>query len=118
MHEFFIVQNIIKTVEDILHKYPGKRVTKAVLLIGKFSGVEIDLLKNALEFFKTGSVLEEAEILIETQDLKIKCLDCGKECIKDKWDVTCPYCGSTNTQVIAGEEMFLKTLELEEINGS
>jgi hydrogenase nickel incorporation protein HypA/HybF len=112
MHEYFIVQNILKTVEDVLRDYPGKKVTKAVLLIGKFSGVEPDLLKTALDFFKKGSPLEEAEIIIELEDLKIKCLDCGKTSVKERWDIICPFCKSFNTQIISGEEMFLKTLEL------
>jgi len=112
MHEYFIVQNILKTIEDVLRDYPGKKVTKAVLLIGKFSGVEPDLLKTALDFFKKDSPLEEAEIIIELEDLKIKCLDCGKETVKERWDIICPFCKSFNTQIISGEEMFLKTLEL------
>jgi len=112
MHEFFIVQNIIKTVEDLLQQYPGKKVAKAVLLIGKFSGVEPDFLKTALEFFKKGSPLEDAEIVIEIEEFKVKCLDCGKEFAKDKWDLSCPYCGSLNTKVISGEEILLKTVEL------
>lgn len=112
MHEFSIVQNIITIVENQLQKYPGKKVSKMVLLIGKFSGVEIELLKTALEFFKEFSPLKDAEIVIETENLKIKCIECGKESIKDRWDIRCPYCGSFNTEVIAGEEMYLKTLEL------
>lgn len=116
MHEYFIVQNIIKTVENFIKDYPNKKITKAVLLIGKFSGVEPELLKTALEFFKKGSPLEKAEIILELEDLKIKCLDCGNESIKDRWDITCPRCGSFNTKVLSGEEMFLKTLELEEEN--
>ena len=115
MHEFFIVQNILRTVEDLLKEYPGKKVTKAVFLIGKFSGVEPELLKTALDFFKKGSPLEDAEIVLELEDLKIKCLDCGKEAVKEKWDITCPFCGSFNTKVVSGEEMFLKTLELDEV---
>jgi hydrogenase nickel incorporation protein HypA/HybF len=114
MHEYFIVQNILRTVEDFIRDYPGKRITKAVFLIGKFSGVEPDLLKTALDFFKKGSPLENAEIVFELEDLKIKCLDCGKEAIREKWNMTCPFCNSLHTEVIAGEEMFLKTLELEE----
>uniref|UniRef100_A0A7V4JP28 Hydrogenase maturation factor HypA n=1 Tax=Thermodesulfobacterium geofontis TaxID=1295609 RepID=A0A7V4JP28_9BACT len=112
MHEYFIVQNILKTVEDILRDYPGKKVTKAVFLIGKFSGVEPDLLKTALDFFKKDSPLEEAEIIIELEDLRIKCLDCGKEVVKERWNLICPFCKSFNTQILSGEEMFLKTLEL------
>jgi len=46
--------------------------------------------------------------------LKIKCLDCGKETIKEKWDITCPFCGFFNTKVVLEEEMILKTLKLEE----
>ena len=114
MHEYFIVQNILRTVEDLVRDYPGKKITKAVFLIGKFSGVEPELLKTALDFFKKGSPLEDAEIVLELEDLKIKCLDCGKEATKEKWDITCPFCGSLNTKVVSGEEMFLKTLELEE----
>lgn len=112
MHEYFIVQNILKTVEDLIRNYPGKKITKAIFLIGKFSGVEPDLLKTALEFFKKESPLEKAEIVIELEDLKIECLDCGKIAVKEKWDVICPFCKSFNTKVISGEEMFLKTLEL------
>jgi len=114
MHEYFVVQNILRTVEEFLKDYPGKRVTKAVFLIGKFSGIEPELLKTALDFFKKGSPLEDAEIVFEFEDLKIRCLDCGKTTVKEKWNLVCPFCGSFNTEVISGEEMFLKTLELED----
>ena len=70
MHEFFIVQNLLKTVEDYVAQYNAKKVSKLVLLIGKFSGVEPDLLQSALEFFKKGTVLEDAEIVIEIEELK------------------------------------------------
>jgi len=116
MHEYFIVQNIIKTVEEILNNYPDKKVVKIVLVIGKFSGVEPDLLKTALEFFKKGTPLEDAEIFLELTDLKIKCKECKKEFFRDKWNVICPYCQSLNTEVIQGEEMILKTLELVDVN--
>lgn len=112
MHEFFVVQNIIRTVEKIIENYPNKKITKAVFLIGKFSGIEVELLKNALDFFKKETPLEEAEIVFEIEDLKIKCLNCGAETIKDKWNLICSSCGSANTEVIAGEELILKTLEL------
>ncbi len=115
MHEFYVVQNIIKSVEECLQNYPGKRVAKVVLLIGKFSGVEPELLKTALDFFKKGSVLEEAEVVLEIEELKLRCLECGEEFIKEKWDLTCPKCGSLRTEVISGDQMLLKSLELEEV---
>lgn len=116
MHEFFIVQNIIKTVEELLVNYPDKKVSKMVLVIGKFSGVEPELLKTALEFFKKGTCLEEAEITFELNDLKLRCKNCNKEFFKEKWNIICPYCQSLDTEVVEGEEMLLKTLELVDAN--
>jgi len=52
MHEFFIVQNILRTVEDLIKNYPGKKVTKTNFLIDKFSGVEPELLKNCFRIFQ------------------------------------------------------------------
>ncbi|WP_028841254.1 hydrogenase maturation nickel metallochaperone HypA [Thermodesulfobacterium hveragerdense] len=112
MHEFFIVQNVIKTVEDLMVNHPKKKVAKAVLLIGRFSGVEPELLQTALDFFKQGSILKDAEIVIEIEDLRMKCQKCQREFSKEKWDLTCPFCGSFETEVLSGEEMLLKSLEL------
>ncbi|HAA83611.1 MULTISPECIES: hydrogenase maturation nickel metallochaperone HypA [Thermodesulfobacterium] len=112
MHEFFIVQNVIRTVEDLMVNHPKKKVVKAVLLIGRFSGVEPELLQTALDFFKQGSVLKDAEIVIEIEDLRMRCQKCQQEFSKEKWDLTCPFCGSFETEVLSGEEMLLKSLEL------
>lgn len=116
MHELFIVQNIIKTVEELLVNYPNKKVSKMVLVIGKFSGVEPELLRTALEFFKKGTCLEEAEITFELNDLKFRCKNCNKEFLREKWIVICPYCQSLDTEVVEGEEMLLKTIELVDAN--
>lgn len=115
MHEYFIVQNLFKVVENLLKQHPRKKIVKAVLLIGKYSGVEPELLKTALEFFKRDSPLKEAEIILEITELKLKCKDCEIEFNKDKWDVLCPRCGSFNTQIISGEELLLKSLELVDV---
>ena len=113
MHEFYVVQNIIKTVEHYAQNYPDKKLKKVVLLIGKFSGVEPELLKTALFFFKKGTVIEEAEIVIELEDLRLKCSKCNFEFTKEKWELTCPKCGSYKIEIIAGDKMLLKTLEFE-----
>lgn len=112
MHEYFVVKSVLQVVEDIINKYPGKKIIKAVLLIGKFSGVEPELLKTALEFFKKGTPLEEAEIVIEIEDFKVRCKTCAREFSKDRWDLSCPYCESFNTEIVSGEELLLKSLEL------
>jgi hydrogenase nickel incorporation protein HypA/HybF len=50
--------------------------------------------------------------VIEIEDLRMRCQKCQQEFSKEKWDLTCPFCGSFETEVLSGEEMLLKSLEL------
>ncbi|AAC07096.1 hydrogenase maturation nickel metallochaperone HypA [Aquifex aeolicus] len=113
MHEFSIVQSLLTLIEDYARENNAKSVTKVVVSIGVLSGVEPHLLEMAFNTFKEGTVAEKAELIMEIEKLKIKCMDCGKESEKEELNMLCPGCGSLNTQIISGQDMFLKSLELE-----
>jgi len=113
MHEFSIVQSLLNLIEEYARENNAKRVTKVVVSVGVLSGVEPHLLEMAFNTFKEGTVAEKAELVMETEKLRIKCMECGKESEKEEMNVVCPKCGSLNTQIIAGQDMFLKSLELE-----
>jgi len=113
MHEFSIVQSLLGIIEGEVRKNNAKKVTKVVLSIGVLSGVEPHLLKVAFETFKEGTPAEDSELIIEIEPLKLKCKECGEESVKEELNLQCPRCGSLNTQVTGGEEMLLKSLELE-----
>jgi len=113
MHEFSIVQSLLNLIEECARENNAKRVMKVVVSVGVLSGVEPHLLEMAFNTFKEGTVAEKAELVMETEKLRIKCMECGKESEKEEMNVVCPECGSLNTQIIAGQDMFLKSLELE-----
>jgi hydrogenase nickel incorporation protein HypA/HybF len=114
MHEFSIVSSLLQLIEEYAQKYNAKKVYKVVVSIGRFSGIEPDLLKLAFDTFKEQTICEEAELIIEIQELKLKCNKCGKEAvIKEKFTRQCPFCGSFDTQFIKGEDLLLKSIEME-----
>jgi hydrogenase nickel incorporation protein HypA/HybF len=113
MHEFSIVQSLLSLVEEYAHREGAKSVSKIVLQVGTISGVEIPLLKRAFDTFKEGTIAQEAHLEIEIENLRLRCLDCGKVSEKEEINAICDSCGSVNTQVVGGEEMLLKSLELE-----
>jgi hydrogenase nickel incorporation protein HypA/HybF len=114
MHEFSIVSSLMMLIEEHARRYNAKAVTKVVLGVGRLSGVEPDLLQIAFDTFKEKTICENAQLVIEIEEVKIRCRDCGKETsLGEKLSRKCPYCGSLNTEIVGGQDLYLKSLELE-----
>ncbi|GAB6066392.1 hydrogenase maturation nickel metallochaperone HypA [Aquifex pyrophilus] len=113
MHEFSIVQSLLTMIEDYAREHNAKAVSRIVVSIGVLSGVEPHLLEMAFNTFKEGTIAEKAEFVMEIENLKLRCRDCGKEGKKEELNMVCPFCGSLNTEITAGQDMLLKSLELE-----
>lgn len=113
MHEFSVVQSLMQIVESHAEEHKAKAVTKIVLDIGVISGIEPYLLKMAFDTFKEGTIAKDAELVINIVKLKLLCKDCGKESVKDTVDIVCNFCRSVNTEVLEGEDMYLRTIEMD-----
>lgn len=118
MHEYSLFLSLLKVIEEQLKPFKNPRVSKAVLLIGEFSGVDLDYLKEVIGNFKEGTPLEKAEILFEREALRVKCFSCGKEGEPKEKRALCPFCGSFEVKITGGLDLILKTLEIEDEEGS
>jgi len=113
MHEYSIVQSLIDLAEENAHKNNAKKVTKLEVKIGVLSGVEIPLLETAFNTFKEGTICENAEFIIHSQPIVVKCKNCNKENELKQNEYSCPNCNSQNLEVLDGEDMYLMSLELD-----
>jgi len=100
-------------VENWVRREGARRVTRIVVTVGVLSGVEPDLLRRAFEVIKEGTVADSADLIIEIERLGVRCRDCGAFSEKEEPDVLCGRCGSPNTEVVCGENLLLRSLELE-----
>jgi len=116
MHEFGIAQSLLEIVEQEALPYRGARVTRIKLLIGKLSGVMPDALRFAFEALRIGGITEEAFLEIEEVPLRIKCSQCGKISILDDPFLICPLCKGTDVEMIAGRELEIREMEIEDGN--
>ncbi len=114
MHEYSLFLSLLKTIEDELKPFNNPRVTRAVLLIGEFSGIDLDYLKEVIKNFKAGTPLEDVEIIFEREPLKVFCFSCGKEGEPKEKRACCPFCGSFEVKITGGLDLLLKTLEIED----
>ncbi|MBL0708788.1 MAG: hydrogenase/urease nickel incorporation protein HypA [Sulfurimonas sp.] len=113
MHEYSIVQSLLDSCEDHARKNNATKVSKVVVKIGIMSGVEPSLLQTAFDTFKEKTICEEAEFIINIQEVIIRCNSCQERSKIKNLDYSCPRCKSVDIEIIDGEDMFLMHLELE-----
>ena len=114
MHELSVCNALLEQVEAIATQHGAVRVEKIVLRIGPLSGIEVPLLEHAYPLAAAGSVAEDAQLLIETLPVKVKCSQCGAESEAEPNRLLCAACGDFRTNLISGDEMLLASLELIE----
>ena len=81
-----------------------------MLEIGQFSGVEPELLRHAFAVIKKGTILEPAEIQMQTPPLLLYCRVCENEYLGDIDELRCPLCLKEEFDILRGREMVVKSI--------
>lgn len=118
MHEYSVCMALLEQVERIAREHRARRVERIVLQLGPLSGVEAPLLEHAWPLAAAGSIAVDAELVIETAPVRVRCTQCGAESEAQANRLLCASCGDYRTQLISGDEMLLANLELAEIETS
>jgi hydrogenase nickel incorporation protein HypA/HybF len=113
MHELSIVNSLLSLCEENAKTHNAKKITKVEIKVGRLSGIEPHFLKLTFDTFKEKTICEGAELVMNIQDIIIKCLSCGAEDRLVNNEFICTRCGSNNIKVEEGEDMLLMRLEME-----
>jgi hydrogenase nickel incorporation protein HypA/HybF len=116
MHELSICIALMRQVQRIACERDAGRVDRIVVQIGPLSGVEARLLEHAWPLASTGTVAEEAELIIENTPVKVRCTRCDAVSKVAPNRLLCSACGDFRTRLVSGDEMLLATLELSQLN--
>jgi hydrogenase nickel incorporation protein HypA/HybF len=109
MHELGITQNIVEIVADHAQK---SKVYKVTLEIGKLSAIMPDAVRFCFDSCCKNTVLEGATLeIIEIPGLA-RCRQCGAEFTLEQPFGICS-CGSIELDLISGEELKIKEMEIE-----
>ncbi|RAX54879.1 hydrogenase maturation nickel metallochaperone HypA [Helicobacter sp. 16-1353] len=115
MHEYSVVSSLILLCEEEALKNNAKNIITITIEIGERSGVEVELLKSAFEFFKEESRFCKNSILeIVHKNITLHCNDCNFKFTASGLNYgICPQCNSNNVIIIEGKELNLLRLEME-----
>lgn len=113
MHEMSISESIIGIIEEEARRQNYAHVKKVRLEIGPLAGVETEALRFTFEVVTKGTLAEDAVLEIIPMQAQAWCLPCERVVpIRQRYDA-CPDCGGHQLQVMAGEELRIKDLEVD-----
>lgn len=112
MHELGITQNIVAIVAEYAQGSPVRRVT---LEVGQLSEIMIDAIYFCFDICCQGTVLESATLEIIEVPGRGKCQDCGTEINLSQPFGNCNRCRSVRLDIIQGQELKIKEIEVDEI---
>lgn len=112
MHELSVCQGLLTQVEQVAAAHHADRVDSIVVQVGPLAGVEIPLLEQAFTVVRAGTVAANARLVIEAIPLTVHCPACDKDSQVSMDKLVCNHCGNWRTQLISGDELILKTVEL------
>lgn len=110
MHELGITQNIVAIATEHAQ---GSKVRRITLEIGQLSAIMPDAIRFCFEVCTQGTELAGASLeIIETPGLG-SCRQCGANIPLVQPFGTCDRCGSTDLNLIRGQELTIKAMEVE-----
>jgi len=113
MHEYYIVEGVVKQILEKARNSNAKKITCVTLVIGEFSGLKDGPVKSYFENFSRGTLLEGAKLVIKLVRSKLKCEDCAEIFEHEKADFTCPKCRGQGVLINPGKEFYIDNIEIE-----
>jgi hydrogenase nickel incorporation protein HypA/HybF len=111
MHELSIADAIVAIGCEHAR---GRRVVSVEVRIGHLRQVVRGALELAFELVAEGTPVEGAELKVEEVPARVACRECARETRADAFPLVCAGCGSLAVDVVAGDELTVEALELDE----
>ncbi|MDR1712819.1 MAG: hydrogenase maturation nickel metallochaperone HypA [Coriobacteriales bacterium] len=107
------MQSVLDTVEASARDAGAERVTVIKLVIGEMSEVVEEAMEFAFEALSPQTLSAGAALEMRIVRPRSRCAACGQEFEHDRYHRACPHCGSLACELIAGRELYIDAIEIE-----
>ncbi|WP_461393651.1 hydrogenase maturation nickel metallochaperone HypA/HybF [Deferrisoma sp.] len=114
MHETGIAMEVLRLARETAEREGAARIARLKVVVGRWSGVEPETLRFALETLLEGPVLEGARVDMEVREAEFLCGHCGERFPAQGYFDPCPACGREGAEMVAGDELLLEELDVED----
>ena len=107
---------VLDAVQTSARQAGADRVLKVSLSVGEMTEAIEDALRFAFEALSEQqeyALCAGAELDIAMVRPRSRCLECGAEYDHDRFHMLCPECGSFATELVAGRELQIDSIEVD-----
>jgi len=113
MHELSLCEGVIQLIEQQADTQHFNKVTTVWLEIGALAGVEIEAMRFSFDAVANGTIADAAILQIIPVKGVAACPTCKQQTEISAGFELCPTCGHYPLNILTGEEMRIKELEVQ-----
>ena len=115
MHELTLLYGVAEKVEQVVKENGLERIDAVVIEVGEATTVVPAFLLDGYSVISNDyDFLRGSELIIDTIPAAGRCRNCGREYLLTPCRGICPDCGSTEKDVTAGTDFFIKEVRIME----
>ena len=113
MHEMSIAQSLIEILREEMERHDARVLRSVHLQIGQVSAIVPEALSFCFQVMAEGTEMEGAKLIMDVIALRGRCPECRREFEIVDYRFTCPTCGGSKIETIAGQDLAVVDMEVE-----
>ncbi len=113
MHEYHIVEEIVKQVLEKAQAAGAAKVTAVALVIGAGSGLEESSVRLYFAECAKGTIAAGAVLTVTAKPVSLRCNTCDRVFDYKIGEFNCPHCGNLGVKVSSPKDVYIDHIEIE-----
>jgi hydrogenase nickel incorporation protein HypA/HybF len=113
MHELSVTENILEITLRHAEKAQARKVSALHLVVGQLASIVDDSVQFYWDIISKDTIAAGATLHFRRIPFELECLECSLRYTPGGEDYACPRCKSERIKVVAGEEFYLDSIEVE-----
>jgi hydrogenase nickel incorporation protein HypA/HybF len=112
MHEYSLVEALVRRVEDEARKRQATRIHGLRVTIGELAGVDPELFQTAYDTFRAGTLCAETPLTVVHQPAAWACSSCRRPIARGE-PLQCRACGAPGQLDPKSDGLLLESIDME-----
>ncbi len=113
MHEMAVTESIIGICLKHAEANDATVIRKVNIVLGELAGIVDQCVTFYWDMLAKDTIAEGAEVEFTRVEVRALCHACDHEFHVEEFNMVCPHCGSGDTELIAGREFRVESIEIE-----
>lgn len=118
MHELAVTESILEIANRHAAAANATKITDIYVTLGQLSSIVDDSVQFYWDIISQATIAEGAVLHFNRVRARMRCDDCGAEFEMLDQLAPCPECASIHLKLIAGDEFWLESIEIEKETGA